>query len=532
MAKKQTRTKKAKPVENISANDQQEFEILRTIYNNYVLPGLQRRAGMMASGIEGTPGARDYDMEFGYPDYVDKYTYKRMYDRNPIANRVVKLYPQECWISTPTIYDYEEPRESPFEKEIADLNNDFNLFSYFKQLDVLAGIGAYGIMLLGIDDGLELSQPIPGVEEAMRTGELKQGKYKLLYLKVFPQTQVSISQVEKDPTNPRYSKPVMYSVSFDDPLNVDPENGDVNLTKQDVHWTRIIHFADNQETSSTIGTSRLQVVWNSILDHFKVTGSSGEMFFQGAYPGISFETTDDKNGNTKMDMPSLRKQVEMYYSGLQRYLGLQNTHANSLAPQAVDPKPHADVHLQAICIALACPLRVFTGAERGELASSQDSRNWNNRVMEREDNVLTPFVIRESLERLVYIGHLSMPYEGRFSVEWPDLNTQTELEKTEVALKKTQTLQTYVNGRVQTVIAPEDFLVRIMEMDSEEVDEMLDNAEEYEQETLVEEQKFETPLDQEVRRLEVLTSDDHVQQFGENNGQAKTQKTDTKKKGK
>ena len=40
--------------------------------------------------------------------------------------------------------------------------------------------------------------------------------------------------------------------------------------------------------------------------------------------------------------------------------------------------PFIEVHLQAICIKIPCPKRVFMGSERGELASAQDDSQWND----------------------------------------------------------------------------------------------------------------------------------------------------------
>jgi hypothetical protein len=61
------------------------------------------------------------------------------------------------------------------------------------------------------------------------------------------------------------------------------EGGDVDMRTLDVYWSRILHVADNRKTSEIFGIPRLQVVYNNVIEVKKISGSSGEMFYKGAY---------------------------------------------------------------------------------------------------------------------------------------------------------------------------------------------------------------------------------------------------------
>ena len=148
--------------------------------------------------------------------------------------------------------------------------------------------------------------------------------------------------------------------------------------------------------------------------------------------------------------------------------------AKSLAPQAVDPGPHADVQLKSIAISMGVPWRIFLGSEQAKLASDQDKKTFNGRIMRRQDKYVSPMVLRPFIDRLIAYGALTEPKakEGYF-IEWPDLNIVSDADKAEVALKRTEALGKYIQMQVSSLIEPIDFLTKIMHMDFDEASEML-----------------------------------------------------------
>jgi hypothetical protein len=172
---------------------------------------------------------------------------------------------------------------------------------------------------------------------------------------------------------------------------------------------------------------------------------------------------------------------------LRRYLGLIGATAKSLSPQVVDPTPQIAVQLEAITIQLGIPLRIFKGSERGELASGQDDATWNDRLRERQQSYLTPRVIVPFVDRLIQLGVLPEPAEG-YRVWWPDLDSQSDTEQADVAVKYTGALAQYVTSGVESLLPPLDFLTRVLGFDEAEAAAMLEAAE-----AAVEEEEEEEP---------------------------------------
>jgi len=95
------------------------------------------------------------------------------------------------------------------------------------------------------------------------------------------------------------------------------------------------------------------------------------------------------------------------------------------------------------------------GSEQGELASSQDTRTWNGRLKKRQEDYISPLVIRPVIDRLIEIGVLPTPVE--YFIEWKDLNTQTDNEQADNAAKWAEAIAKYVSGGCEGIIAPDEF---------------------------------------------------------------------------
>lgn len=400
---------------------------------------------------------RDINEECGYPESISPHEFRAMYDREGIARRVVNLMPHECWVDDPMIFETEDQEETEFEQALAELDDRTHLLHYLARVDELSGIGHFGILLLGFDDGAPLDQPVAPVDA--RTGELRPGKAKrqLVFIRAFDESLVQVAGVESHPASPRYGQPTLYSVTLMDSALKPAAGATIPTTSVSVHWTRVIHVADNRMSSETFGVPRMQSVWNRLVDLRRLYGGSAEMFWRGAFPGYSFETNPDLV-DAELDSDAMREEFFRYSSGLQRYLALQGVSAKSLSPQVADPTAHVRTQIEAISIALEAPMRIFMGSERGELASSQDARAWNKRVMRRRDRYLSPMVIRPTIDRLIAVGALPEPPGGKFIVKWQDLNTPTEQEQAELALKRTESLARYIEGQVESLVPPQHYL--------------------------------------------------------------------------
>lgn len=423
-----------------------------------------------------TDPRRDIAKECGYPEHINPEDYYRYYDRDPIANRVCEVFPKECWMLSPFVYEtLELSKLTDFEKIYEELvynlsSNGEDSFSNDPQvnylwemccrLDIAMGIGHYGVTLIGINDGRKLSDPA----DYFRKGSIRPKKNrKLLFLQVFTEKNARIVKRETNRRSPRYGMPTVYELTFDSITA--SQNGEfinesegVEKTTQLVHWTRIQHGADNVISNPLAGIPRQKPVFNNILNLYKLSGGSAEMYWGGALPGYSFETQPQVAGQRfKIDVDKMRQSAENLINSLQRYIVTQNMSVKSLAPTVCDPTPQIQAQIDLICIKLGIPKSIFMGSERGEASATQTLEVWNRRVSKRQRTFLTPFVINPLLDRLIALNVLPEPKNG-YIVEWPAMETLNDLQKADIAFKKTQALTMWIQGDGESTVQAEDFM--------------------------------------------------------------------------
>lgn len=409
-------------------------------------------------------GTRDIEAECGYPTSITVDEYWNMFRRKGVGKRVTNIYARECWKAAPDIYEQEDVDKTPFELGWKSLVREQRILSYLQRVDELAGVGRFGLLILGFGDGRTLDKPAPGLDETGKPTKPATGT-KLLYLKPVAENKVRLqaSNIQKDQRNPRYGLPVTYKVRLGDETNPDAETT--------VHWTRVIHVAHERTDSEVYGTPSMEDVWDYLLDLKKIGGSSAEMFYKGGFPGLATKALPGIEG---MDTAAAKKQLEDYQEGLQRIIALFGVEVQSLAANIADPTAHAMLQLQLICIAKGVPMRVFMGSERGELASSQDAKAWNERLADRRDNYLSPFVIRPLVDRLVHVGVLEPPKPDEtnpellgYEVEWPDPNALSKMEQADLGAKLTEAMGNYVQKGVNQIAGTQNWMVHILGVEEE-----------------------------------------------------------------
>jgi len=430
--------------------------------------------------ISGTDPRKDLDKECGYPEVITIEQYRDFYFRHPVGNRVVAHLPDECWSETPDIFEDEKPSFTPWEEELNALLEQHNLFHYWHRADELSRVGHFGVILVGIDDGLDLSKPAAGVEPDNKPNKKKSTpteKRKLLYIRCFDESLVRISEYDTDTSSPRYGQPVFYQLKLFDPASYDAGAAVASMSTEmkTVHWTRIVHLADNRKSSEISGAPAQEIVFNALCDLKKVGGSSAEMFYKGGFPGYSFKV-DPNQDDFEIDRDSLVQQMESYMNRLQRYISTVGVSVESLEPQVADPSNHIMAQLRLISVALACPLRILIGAEAAHLASTQDQDTWNRRIRRRQNSYLSPMLIRPFLDRLIAMGVLSPPAKP-YTIKWPDLSAPNDMDKAKVAQIVVAAMVAYVSGGVDQIIEPIDFLTKVLWFSIEDASRILARAE-------------------------------------------------------
>ena len=428
---------------------------------------------------------RDLSTDCGYIDNPTPSDFNDMYEREGIAKRCVHFIPEECWKVTPLVYETEESDETEFEKTWDELQKKFKLFSVLARADALSGIGEFGVILFGMNDGKDLSEELPPSENN-----------ELIFLRVFDQSVVTIDETENDTKNERFDKPIKYSIDFQK-----TKDGTTSSASQKVHWTRVLHIADNCRMDETRGVSRLKPVFNRLQDLRKLLGGSAEMFWQGAFPGLSFEVDPRliEAGAAELDTGALKEELQDYINGLQRWISTVGVHVNKLSSDVADPKSHIAEQLRAIAISLNIPYRVFMGTEEGKLAADQDAKAWAERISYRQNNYLTPNIVLPFVTRLQELNVLPETAE-EIEIDWPDMLSPSDQEKADTAKTMVEAMKAYVQGGVEEIMLPFHFLTRILGLEADEAQTILDEVEEELAKEDKEREELEVTLEQE--RLE------------------------------
>jgi len=440
--------KKKKPVINTELSGNQKMELISNV--------LETRRNLMSS----MDTTHDINKECGYPVVLSIEDHQAFYDREGLAARIVDVLPEESFALPPEIAENESETETAFEKRLAELEKAHNLNHYLQRIDKLSGVGRFGVLLIGYDDGLELSEPIESVVNQKHPG----GEHEILFLKPIPESSVNIADYETDVSNPRFGKPLTYNIDFVEfaPTFKGQEAVSTSSTKS-VHWSRVHHVADNRGSSDILGTPRLEKTYNRVFDIRKILSGSGEMFWKGAFPGLAFEMDSDVDP-ASIDIEGMKEEIEKYDSGMQRYLKLLGIKVNSLAPQVADPSSHIKVNLEVIAISVGCPMRILFGSEQAKLASTQDMLTWNRRIGRRQSDYLSTMLIRPFIQQLIYMGVLP---EADFKITWPDLNTTDDKTRAEIALLQATAMGEYVMKGGNNIMAELEFFTEVMGMDSD-----------------------------------------------------------------
>lgn len=350
----------------------------------------------------------------GYQRQLQVQDYRARYERNAIAARVVEAMPKATWRGGAEIVEDENPDvETAFELAFDALNKRLRVWSVFQRADILSGLGHYSVILLGTpgDFSTELGRGNPN---------------SLAYLTPFAEDDAKVVEWDTDTKSVRFGQPVRYMLRR---LNAPVSPTNLGLP---VHYTRVIHIADNALDDTVFGTPRLQRSWNLFDDLEKVTGGGAEAFWLRANQGLHLNMDPSVEFSAEA-AAALKSQADEYQHEMRRMLRTRGVEVNPLGSDVADFSKPADAILTQIAGGEGIPKRILTGSERGELASTQDRNNWHSQVTDRRASFADPVCVRPFIDRLIAYGYLSTPAE--YKSMWPEVANMDENERADIAQK-------------------------------------------------------------------------------------------------
>jgi hypothetical protein len=368
---------------------------------------------------------RDLWTVFGYTRQLRVEDMYVKYRRQDVAKTLVDAPADALW-TRPPILTAENPE---FLDAWASLCGSFPVWDTFRRADITTGYGRFGIIVIGLNDGLKLDQPAKFTKMNGATA-----KNKVTYLQPFSELGVQVSDYVQDSASPRFGLPESYQISINQ-----TEQGVAGRAisaprfSHKVHWTRVIHIADNVVEDTVFGIPRLEPVYNLLDDLLKVAGGAAETYWLTANRGMQMDLDKDMQLETA-DAEALEDEVEEYHHNLRRFLRTRGVKVTELGTRTATARDPIDAIISLIAATSRIPQRLLMGSEAGQLASEQDRANWAERVGERRKKFAEPRVLAPAIDQFVSLGLLPQPVNMK--IEWPDAFILGPLESAQTSAQK------------------------------------------------------------------------------------------------
>jgi hypothetical protein len=145
---------------------------------------------------------RDFYKALGYPKVLTAELLRAEFERNAVANRVVKALPVATWRGGGEVIEDQNPETvTAFEQAFIDLDMRLNVWDKLRRTDVLAGIGRYAVLYIGAS-----GKPEDPLERVSNPKDIQ-------YIMPFGEDDAKIASFENEPTNPRFAMPTYYNLT-------------------------------------------------------------------------------------------------------------------------------------------------------------------------------------------------------------------------------------------------------------------------------------------------------------------------------
>lgn len=362
-------------------------------------------------------GERDLHETLGYNDSPDVEEFWELYNRADIAKAIVDKPAKATWGEGVTVHAPDADSVPPdrgddhLHDSFESMKREMGLISALVRADIVSRIGRHGVMVLGVNDGRSLKQPLGSASE-------------LKYVTPLSERRIQDFDLGENPTNERFNLPTTWHLDFEDEEN------------REVHWSRVVHIVEQQREHAVYQVPILRPIYNRVLDWQKVIGGSAEMFWRGADRKLVANL--DPDAGRLDDEDDMKEQVEEMRHGLRDTVYGRGLSIDALGGNDVDPTGVKDAILDAIASETDIPKRILIGSESGELASTQDRANFYGNMEDRRRQHAGPGILRPFVDRLQKADILP---DGDFKIHWPELFVLDAMEEAEIQAKQAQAVE-------------------------------------------------------------------------------------------
>lgn len=363
-------------------------------------------------------GNRDMYAALGYPRVITNQMYRWRFDRGGMAGRIVEAMPEDTWRGGFEIIERDDAEKlTTFEQAASDFIQRFNLGELLQNTDTLAGVAHYSVLVLGAPG--ELNTPLESCSPEL-----------LHFLTPYWENDCAVYEFDVDTQSERFGLPLYYTLKRTAATN--KTNTPNQTLGKKVHWSRVIHVADDLLDDRVYARPRLERVWNLLDDLDKVTGGGAEAFWKRAHQGVHFDIDPEMKVNDD-DVTALKEKIEQYKHGMDRYPITRGVTMTPLGSDVANLTPSAEGILQQISGTIGIPTRVLLGSEQGKLAADQDSVKYYRRVEARRAGFAANLV-RMVFNRMIELGVLPEP-QADYEIRWSQIRTLDDDERLTLAMK-------------------------------------------------------------------------------------------------
>ena len=373
----------------------------------------------------------------GYPTNVDFLMSYGFYRRSGFGRAAISKINDRTWSTPPKIFDGDgtedydgEKANTSFERAVAMLINNHNFLQVLYELDNRQAVGRYGSIAIAAK-----------VNDSMRDPRVPlrvNGVNNLISLKPCFEAQMEVVEdFVNDFNDVDYGNPEFYQFR--------PEKASNHRTNINYHYkfhrSRVITTAEGSGGDSIWGTSRLESGMNDLINLLKIGIAGAEGIFKNSRQRLHFNVVDKQMAEMFARTPDGKKN-DAYRESMRNFafggygadLVTSGVESHVIQASIQDPTGPHGVALQSFSSSINIPRTILTGIEIGERSSTENEKTFNNSIMSRRENYVTPYVIKRALKHLIDIGVLPEPNKG-ICVKWDNLNNPSLSEKMEIASK-------------------------------------------------------------------------------------------------
>lgn len=361
--------------------------------------------------------------DFGYPTDITFALAYSMYCRNGLGSAAVEKTILKTWETSPALWENESPSETRLESDVAEWARALRLWTRFAETDRRSLVGGYSAAILRLRDSKSFKEPVdrvPGGLDGLS--------------EIIPAWagQLGVSTWDTDEASETYGQPTMFA------FNEAAVGDDRHRTRAfEVHPDRVIVWSRD---GTVHARSALEPGYNDLITLEKVNGAGGEGFWKNAKSAPVIEV--DKEANIQQMAAGMGvsveevaekmdAQVDDFQKGFDKMLMLQGMQAKTLGITLPSPEHFHGNPLMSFAASFLIPLKILTGSQTGERASTEDAVEWAKTNMARRNDTVLPG-LNDFIRRMKAFGILS---DSDWQIGWADLTESSMSEKIDRADK-------------------------------------------------------------------------------------------------